>query len=583
MVRATSRQQAEWWASAAESLGIKPDKPDLPVPMLKDFLVGAWTEVLHPSEHLEMGWYIDLFCEWLTVVSVGTAINFGYPEVASKLLQPYGMTLDTLPDELKDVRYLLFNISPRCAKSTVITVCWPVWEWLTMPWLSHMALSFSQPLATDHSDDRRTIVTSQWYQWLCGGMRLSGSKNRVTEYRNDSMGQHLARSTEAGVTGGGALRLIFDDGNDPNKADSETTFLKNLKSYKNYSRSRRNDPKRSAVINVQQRSSERDISQFILENEPQYIKVIIPMEAESEEVHKFPLSGRIVARQAGDLMHPERFPADVLDVIKKDPIVWAGQYQQRPNPEGGGIFKIENWRLAIAPPRLARQIISVDATFDAGETNDYAVVGVVGQTGPVRIVKELGPINQQTGQQTLIDVPQHQYWVPERWRQQADIDQTKQAISQFAARYPEAYTKLVEAKANGPAIVAQMSKMMPGFMPYDPGTDSKTKRATAMSVVQKRGDVILPADDYLGGALAAMGRTSITVGEWWELHPPPKKSSAEHVPTAQWAKEFIDEHTIFPSGKKDDQVDFLAQAINWMEANPVVVTNDYNAADFFSG
>ena len=544
--------------------------PDLPIPTLKDFLVGAWTEVLHPSEHLAMGWYIDLFCEWLTVVSVGTAISFDQPEVAEKLLEPYGLTLKTLPDELRNIRHLLFNISPRCAKSTIITVCWPTWEWLAMPWLSHMALSYDQSLATDHSDDRRTIVLSGWYQELSGGMQLSGSKNRVTEYRNSHMGQHLARGINSGVTGGGGLRLIFDDGNDPNKVDSEPVRLKSLKSFKNYSRSRRNDPKRSAVINVQQRTDEEDISGFIIANEPQYIQVIIPMEAETEEVHKFPLSGRVVTRQPGDLMHPERFDEDVIAALKRDPIVWAGQYQQRPNPSGGSIFKIENWRLAIAPPKLRRTILSVDATFKDKKESDYVVIGPVAQTNAVRTVKVPGKIDPRTGQQKLIDKAEYQYWIPRLWRDKADIIRTEAQILAMAANCPEAFTKLIEDKANGPAIISRLKSILPGIEPYDPGSDSKVARASAIAPIQARGDVILPASPAIIPALQRLGLTSITVGEWWELHPPAHRSNAEHIPAPEWVKVFINEFTTFPNSKNDDQVDFLSQAINWMESNRTV-------------
>ena len=516
------------------------------------------------------------------MASVVTALKTDHGDVANQLLEPYGLTTETFPDELRNVRKLLFNISPRCSKSTVITVCWPCWEWLSMPWLTYMCLSYAQSLATDHSDDRRTIILSDWYQRLSGGMQLSGSKNRVTEFRNNDMGEMKARGLNANVMGGGGFRIINDDPNDVNKVDSDVLRPKTLKSFKTYEVSRANNANVTANVVVQQRTDEEDVSGYIRANDPDYIQVVIPMEAEVDEVHKFPLSGRIIKRQPGDLMHEARFGDDVIKALKRDPIIWAGQYQQRPNPAGGGIFKIQNWRLAIAPPKLQRSIISVDATFDAGETNDYAVVGPVGQTPPVRMVTKLGEIDPRSGRPQLIEVPEFQYWVPERWRDKADIDTTEQAIEKMIIKHPDAYTKLVEAKANGHAIISQMSKRLPGFTPYNPGSDSKTKRATAMSVVQKRGDIILPADGNLTAALMAMGRTSITVGEWWELHPPPKTSDAEYVPAPQWVKDFIDEHTKFPSGKHDDQVDFLAQAVNWMEANPATLTSQISASDLFS-
>ena len=55
------------------------------------------------------------------------------------------------------------------------------------------------------------------------------------------------------------------------------------------------------------------------------------------------------------------------------------------------------------------------------------------------------------------------------------------------------------------------------------------------------------------------------------VYPPPHKSNSEYAPAPQWVKDFIDEYAMFPSGKNDDQVDFGAQGINWMEnsKNPI--------------
>lgn len=63
---------------------------------------------------------------------------------------------------------------------------------------------------------------------------------------------------------------------------------------------------------------------------------------------------------------------------------------------------------------------------------------------------------------------------------------------------------------------------------------------------------------------------SITLAEWWALHPPAHKSTAEHAPVDDWVKNFIDELALFPNGANDDQVDMLSQGINWLEASAIV-------------
>jgi len=43
--------------------------------------------------------------------------------------------------------------------------------------------------------------------------------------------------------------------------------------------------------------------------------------------------------EPGELMWAERFPTEVIDGYKTRPVVWAGQYQQRPAPAEGDLFK----------------------------------------------------------------------------------------------------------------------------------------------------------------------------------------------------------------------------------------------------
>jgi predicted phage terminase large subunit-like protein len=39
-----------------------------------------------------------------------------------------------------------------------------------------------------------------------------------------------------------------------------------------------------------------------------------------------------------------------------------------------------------------------------------------------------------------------------------------------------------------------------------------------------------------------------------------------HIPeTAPWLAEYLDEMTVFPNGKHDDQVDSTAQFLNWFK------------------
>ncbi|MEM9945472.1 MAG: hypothetical protein AAF810_05340 [Cyanobacteria bacterium P01_D01_bin.36] len=527
---------------------------------------------MHPSEKLETegAWYIDLICEYLTLVSMTTLKAIADEEKVQWLLQPYGIQYKDIPDRLKIVKQLLVNISPRCSKSTIVTVCWPCWEWLFVPWMPYMCLSYDQGLASDHSDDRRKIIRSEWYQALSGGMKLSNSKNRITEFQNDSQGEMKGRGLNSGVTGGGGIRLIFDDANDPNKVESEPTRRKNLKSFIDYKVTRRNNPKLASVVNIQQRTHELDVSGWVFENEPDdWHCIVIQMEAETEKEHYLPLSQKIIKVLPGQLMHPERFGPNIIKALKRDPSIWAGRYQQTPNPSGGGMFKIGNWRL-YNPNKmssLTRTILSVDAAFKGNADSDFVVVGTVGQQYGIRQVEGIPEVDRITGKTRPNLVTESRYFIKSRWRKQADITATENAIAYMAAQHPEALTKLIEDKANGPAIISRLSSVIKGLEPYKPGADSKIARAAAVQPIQERGDYCVPLANWAIPVVESMGLDSITVDEWWAIYEPSQRTNAEHVPCVEWAKELIDEAAKFPSGANDDQVDMFVQAANWMEMN----------------
>jgi predicted phage terminase large subunit-like protein len=98
----------------------------------------------------------------------------------------------------------------------------------------------------------------------------------------------------------------------------------------------------------------------------------------------------------------------------------------------------------------------------------------------------------------------------------------------MSAKWPQAHAKLVEDKANGPAIIAQLQSSVPGLIPITP-KDSKYARASSVSPFVESGNVHLPDP--------AM---------------------------APWIDEFVVEHSAFPNASHDDQVDSTTQALHRM-------------------
>ena len=104
-----------------------------------------------------------------------------------------------------------------------------------------------------------------------------------------------------------------------------------------------------------------------------------------------------------------------------------------------------------------------------------------------------------------------------------DLPATLLAVRRLSAHWLQATLKLVEDKANGPAVVQSLRHEIAGFVEVNP-EGGKISRAAAAS-------------------------PQLESGNWYLPHPM----------LAPWVEEFIGECTAFPTGAHDDQVDAWSQ------------------------
>jgi hypothetical protein len=153
---------------------------------LATFFRAAWP-VLEPATPLSWSWHYELLCEWLELIATGRF----------KQLYP-------------DKQILIINVPPRTAKSTLVTIAFPVWTWLTRPSTRFLCASYAEKLSADHSIKRRNLSTSQWFQERFGSrFALAEDRNRIDFYENTSRGYHAAISVGGVGTGlGGEILRI---------------------------------------------------------------------------------------------------------------------------------------------------------------------------------------------------------------------------------------------------------------------------------------------------------------------------------------------------------------------------------------
>lgn len=189
--------------------------------------------------------------------------------------------------------------------------------------------------------------------------------------------------------------------------------------------------------------------------------------------------------------------------------------QGHPGPADGTVFKLGWWRFYTAPQWVEQDdstmrtagfdelIQSWDMAFKATTDTDY----VVGQVWARRGANAY-----------LLD----------QVRDRMDFPTTCRAVTVLSVRWPQAHAKLVEEKANGAAVIAQLQNTIPGLIAITP-KESKEARASAVSPFAESGNVFLP-----------------------------------DVKLAPWVAGFLAECTSFPHGAHDDQVDALSQALDRM-------------------
>ena len=70
-----------------------------------------------------------------------------------------------------------------------------------------------------------------------------------------------------------------------------------------------------------------------------------------------------------------------------------------------------------------------------------------------------------------------------------DFPTSIEAVQSLSRQFPRAKSKLVEDKANGPAIIDTLKDKITGLIPVNPGTNSKEYRAHAVSYLFEAGNV----------------------------------------------------------------------------------------------
>lgn len=411
--------------------------------------------------------------------------------------------LDSLLQQVSEgnLRRLIVTMPPRHGKSERVSKKFPAWYLGNHPQDEIIIASYSLDLARDfsriardtfmrHKDTFGVDVDSKYQSAESWGVQ--GHRGRLT-----------AAGVGTGITGRGASVAVVDDAL-RNFQDAQSDVIREtLWNWYKSTLYTRLTPS-GAIVVVSTRWHEDDLIGRLLAEEKMQLEdgthvgerwTVINLPAIAEE------DNDRIGRFVGQALWPEYgFGKEQLEKIKSDvgSFMFAALYQQRPAPAEGNMLKRDWWQYYEGLPPIASMLISVDAAFKDSDTSDFVVVQVWGKTGPNMYL-----IDQVRGRMNFLA--------------------TCQAIRNMATKYPNAYVKLIEDKANGSAIIQTLSKEMGGVIGVNP-EGGKVTRVNAVSAAIESGNVYLP-------------RTS-------------------------WVQDFVEECASFPSGKFDDQVDAMSQALH---------------------
>lgn len=491
---------------------------------LLHFIRDYWP-VVEPARPLVEGWPLEAVCEHLEAVTDGEILR------------------------------LLMNVPPGFMKSLLTNVFWPAWEWgpRGMPWLRYIAASYSQALTVRDNVRFRNIIMSPLYkeQWgdVFGASRDTFS---VLKVANDKTGWKLATSVGGVGTGERGNRFVIDDGNSVAEAESEAVTESTNQWFTEVVPTRLNSLDEDVIINIQQRTSERDISGVILSKEMGYTHLMIPMEYDSARHCRTSIGWSDPRRIEGEMAWEARFSTKAVTQLKRDmgPYAVAGQLQQTPEVRGGGIFKREWWNVWEQPdgkfPPLEYIVASLDSAYTEKQENDPSAFTV---WGVFRDKQNNGKIILMHAWQKRLEL--HGPEVP-RLPGEQNAAYFKRASQEWGLVEWVAHTckrfkidkLLIESKASGISVAQEIRRLYAneawGVQLIDPKNQDKVARAYSVQHI------------FADGLI--------------------------YAPEREWADMVIDQMAAFPKAAHDDLTDTATQAIKHLREVGLAIRREEKTA-----
>lgn len=422
------------------------------------FIQESW-RIIEPNE-LDWNWHLDLKAHYLQQVTEG------------------------------EIQRLVILEPPGFAKSLVVSVMWPAWEWLRDPTIRNQYLSGSDSVRKRDSKRCRDLMKSTWYRKRKKALGLewqfSKDQDQKGLYANTAGGERQSGVIGGKITGDRADKQVLDDPNDVKDAirgtpeTIERRMAQTVSDWDDVLTDRLNDEANDPRVLIMQRLHKSDLGGVLKERDG-YEVVEIRQEFDPDaEIQHPDFDPRT---EKGELAHPERLGPEEIEQRKKSDIYEATN-NQNPSEMSGEIFS-PSW--FYATPN--HEILDPDITYESHpplRSFDFVAASwdFAGGTKSGADSHDCGYVYGKKG-------PKY-YVLPWRRREQASYLQKKEM---FRSLQTESGVEkhLIEIKSSGEAIYNEMSSEYGGCIDFNPTQwGSKTTRAQIASEPFETGDVYLP-------------------------------------------------------------------------------------------
>lgn len=241
-----------------------------------------------------------------------------------------------------EIRKLLINIPPGSAKSTMVSVMWPAWEWIDHPTEQSLFGSFDENLALRDSVKCRMVFDSHKYkEMFLPRWKMAKDQNAKGFYTNTVNGNRYTFGMNAGgKMGWRGHKVVVDDPNDTVFRFDSKRKAAAFDTYSSILSTRVNKLATAKFVIVQQRVAYDDFTGRLLK-EGGYEHVKIAAYFTKKYVFFTKIGWTDPRKEEGEGFFESRYPHEALEHLRTKQLGEEGfsaQFQQEPFPEGGSIF-----------------------------------------------------------------------------------------------------------------------------------------------------------------------------------------------------------------------------------------------------